>query len=109
MNESKDIKAIIVCCASTIELIQEILLFMPEEFRIAKKEILVMIPFQSKRVANNDLAYDFLKPGILNEKEMKQISNGKKNEFNINGVNISIRVKNEMDCFIRYYQRQSIY
>ena len=104
MNNPKDIKAIIVCCASSIDKIKNILLFTPKEVKISKSEYIVMMPFKSKSIANIHLANDFLKPDILNEEEIKLISNGRKNEFNKNGVNISIRIKNEMDYFIGYYQ-----
>lgn len=97
-------KAIIVCVAPTYEKLKETIIFLKDDYVVkSKNEYIYEIDMESVSYARVFMAYDLVNPHISNFSFMDKIVENRVNEFNVNSVNISIRVGDEKNSFLKYY------
>lgn len=88
--------AIIVFISKDIESIESILNFGIKTYYKCKDEYIYYKKYPQIRIAKDALTLDLLKLNLISEDLQKEVRKGKKRWFSVNGVDVSIRVENEL-------------
>lgn len=76
-----------------------------EKMKDIKRQSICYIEFPNRIAARNHLALDLIEDKHMSREDRDNILAGKKREWEVNGLNISVRSDIEMKQFVDYYNK----
>ena len=76
-----------------------------KKFKETKRQYTSFIEFPSRIAARDYAAENLIKEKHMSKERIKLLRTGRLHEFNVMGLNISIRSDKEMKSFVDYYNR----